>query len=470
MSPRPFLGRTVLGVDLAPSKVVALALIALACFAIAFLPLPVASPNAALGLAIVAFTVAMWATSLMPALHTGIAFFALGLASGVVPAIPLFSGFWSNAAMLVIGGLVIGGAAERTGLGRYVSRALTSGIATYPRLIASILAGSTILNFLVPSTMGRLAIMIPILAATAKEAGYEPGSRGYTGIMLAAVVGNYLTSYGVLPANITNVLALGTLETLGGPTFQYGAYLLMCWPLLGLLKTVIVWAAVCLFLPAPAPMPAKADDAPLSPEARRLAILLAITVLLWMSDVVHHLKPGWISLAAGLVCLVPVLRLGRPKDILDISRLTAIISLAAVIGVAAVLTHSGAGALIANTLASLMPTSGASPALGFMLLSLSTSLIAIGATIPGGIAIMTPTLSGIESTTDLPQNAGLIAMLIGLQSPFFAYEAVPVMVGLMMAKVPASAATRILAPLAITGILVLAPLQIAWLKLLGAMP
>jgi hypothetical protein len=105
-----------------------------------------------------------------------------------------------------------------------------------------------------------------------------------------------------------------------------------------------------------------------------------------------------------------------------------------------------------------------------MLITFSASLIAIGATIPGSIAIVTPTLPGFEAATGLPLVAGLNAMLIGLQSPFFAFEAVPVMVGLMMGKVAASAATRILVPLAITGLLVVAPLQMAWLKLIGVMP
>ena len=166
----------------------------------------------------------LWATSVLPALHSGVIFFALALATSVAPTIPLISGFWSNAAALVFGGLVIGGAAERSGLGRYVARALMAGLATYPRLITGILIGSGTLSFLVPTSMGRLAITVPILLAATKEAGYAPGSRGYNGVILTAVAGNYLTSYAVLPSNLTNVIALGALEGLGGPTIQYGYY------------------------------------------------------------------------------------------------------------------------------------------------------------------------------------------------------------------------------------------------------
>jgi len=461
-----------LGASLTPRKLGLIALFAAIAIVIALQPPPAGAPNAMVGLAIVAFTVGLWATTVLPALHSGAIFFALALATGVAQTIPLLSGFWSNAAALVFGGLVIGGAAERSGLGRYVARALMAGLATYPRLITGILIGSGTLSFLVPTTMGRLAITIPILIAAAKEAGYDPGSRGYNGMILTAVAGNYLTSYAILPSNLTNVIALGALEGLGGPTIQYGHYLLMCLPVLGIVKGILFVAAICLLFPAPAPQMATNGDSPniLGAPARRLAMLLAITVLLWVTDFVHHIKPGWIALAAGIVCLLPGLGLARVEEMVDLNKFTSVFSLAAVLGVATVLTHSGAGALIARGLTAFVPPSGASPGYGFMLIAVAASAIATCATIVGAIAIVTPTLPGIEAATGLPVTAGLIAELVGLQSVFFAFEAVPIMVGLIMGKVATSAAMRLLIPLAVTGLVIIAPLQILWLKLLGVMP
>ncbi|WP_072385307.1 SLC13 family permease [Hyphomicrobium sp. CS1BSMeth3] len=463
----------ILGIDLAPRKLALVVLFALAALIVSQLPPPAGTPNAMTGLAIVAFTVALWATAALPALHSGAIFFALALATNIAPTIPLLSGFWSNAAALVFGGLMIGGAAERTGLGRYVARALMSGVATYPRFIAGVLIGSGALSFIVPTTMGRLAITLPILMAAAKEAGYAPGSRGYIGIILTAVAGNYLTSYAILPANLTNIIALGALEGMGVPTLQYGPYLLMCLPILGIVKGLLFWAAVCLLLPAPPPQVDTAtEESPnaLSPAARRLAVLLSITVLLWMLDFVHHIKPGWIALAAGLVCLIPGLALARLEDAVDLNKLTSVFSLAAVLGVATVLTHSGAGTMIAQGLTQLVPASGATPVYGFMLITVAASVIATFATVVGAIAIVTPTLPAIEAASGLPMTAGIIAELTGLQALFFPFEAVPVMVGLMMGKVAAPSTLRILILLAVTGLIVIAPLQIAWLKILGVMP
>ena len=65
---------------------------------------------------------------------------------------------------------------------------------------------------------------------------------------------------------------------------------------------------------------------------------------------------------------------------------------------------------------------------------------------------------------------GIIAELTGLQAIFFHFEAVPVMVGLAMGRLPVATATRMLVPFGLTGLLVVLPLMVLWLKVLGALP
>ena len=89
-----------LGVALTPRKIALIALFAVLALVLAFQTPPAGAPKAMVGFAIVAFTVALWATSVIPALHSGAIFFALALATSVAPTIPLLSGFWSNAAAL----------------------------------------------------------------------------------------------------------------------------------------------------------------------------------------------------------------------------------------------------------------------------------------------------------------------------------------------------------------------------------
>lgn len=460
------------GVRVSGKQLGLLGFIVVAAGAVALLPAPANAPRAMVGFAIVLASVATWATAAIPTLAAGLIFFALAFASGVAPPLALLSGFWSNAAGLVIGGFIIGAAAERSGLGRYVARRLMRRLmSSYPRSVLGVLAGAGALSFLLPSTMGRLAITLPIVMAVAKEAGYATGSNGYIGLVVTAVAGNFMTSYAILPANLTNVIALGAIESVHGPQVQYAEYLLLCGPVLGLVKALLFWLSVVVLLPAPAPLaqPDSAEPVLLSRAARRLGIVLAFTILLWATDFLHGIKPGAIAVAAGVLCLLPPVALASLRESFDLNKLTAILFLAVVLGVATILTYSGAGGMTAKLIGALVPLEGRSAASGFAAVSLLSALVAVPATVVGSIAIVNPVLGEIAASTGLPIKAGLIAELTGLQMILFPYQTVPIMVGLAMGGVDARSVLRLLIPLALLSLVVILPLQILWLKLMGVL-
>jgi di/tricarboxylate transporter len=454
-------------------RIAVLAVIALAAVMVALQPAPPNAPNAMIGFAIVLTAVALWATAAVSTLVAGLLFFGLAFATQIAPPVALLSGFWSNAAGLVFGGFVLGAAAERSGLGRYVARGLLQRfMSSYPRFIFGILIGAGALSFLVPSTMGRLAITLPIITAATQEAGYEPGSRGYVGAIATAVAGNFLTSYAILPGNLTNIIALGALEAIHGPQTQYAEYLLLCGPILGLGKALLFWICVILFLSAPPPAVAAVapQPLPLSGAARRLALLLACTILLWATDFIHGIKPGAVAVGAAILCLLPPIGLANLKESFDLNKVTALLSLGAVLGVATVLIHSGAGVVTSSLIGKLVPLDGQSPTVGFAAVAMLSSLIAIPATVVGSVAVMTPVLGSVAASTGLPVKAGLIAEMTGLQMVFFPYQTVPIMVGLTMGRVPATSVLRLMIPLALLSFIVILPAQILWLRLIGYLP
>lgn len=450
-----------------------LVIIALAAVAVALPPAPPNAPNAMIGFAIVLASVALWATAAVSTLVAGLLFFSFAFATQIAPPLALLSGFWSNAAGLVFGGFVIGAAAERSGLGRYVARGLMQHFqSSYPRFILGILIGAGALSFLVPSTMGRLAITLPIITAATQEAGYEPGSRGYVGAIATAVAGNFLTSYAVLPGNLTNIIALGALEAVHGPQIQYAEYLLLCGPVLGVAKALLFWICVIVTLPAPRPVSATVapQPLPLSGAARRLAVLLACTILLWATDFIHGIKPGAVAVGAAILCLLPPIGLANLRESFDLNKVTALLSLGAVLGVATVLIHSGAGVVTSGLIGKLVPLDGQSPVAGFTAITALSALIAVPATVVGSVAIMTPVLGSVAASTGLPVKLGLIAELTGLQMVFFPYQTVPIMVGLTMGRVPAASVLRLTIPLALLSFIVILPAQVLWLKLIGYLP
>lgn len=458
--------------SLSTRQLITLALIAAVGLATAFAPLEGAKPGVMPAFAIVLVTVALFASSILSTIWIAIAFFVLALPSGIISPITLLSGFWSNAAMLIFGGLIMGAAAERSGLGRYVARGLMQRFTgSYFMLLLGVMIGTSALSFIVPSTVGRLAIVMPIVLAIAKEAGYQPASNGYAGLVLTAVVGNFTTSFSILPANLVNVIILGAGEGLYGPQLKYADYLLLLAPVAGGLKAGTVIAMALLVFRAPPPaFPEITGPLPLSRAGRRLAAVLGITVLFWATDSWHGVKPGPVALLAALMCLLPPVALVGLKESFDLPRIAAVIGVPTILGMATLLTQSGAGGLIADAIKTWLPFEGHSPAYGFAAIAVLSSLVAIIATIVGAIAIITPLIGEVAGATGLSVKLGLIAEIIGLQAVFFHYEAMPVIVGISMAQLSAATAARFMIPLAILGLVVIVPAEVLWLKLLGVLP
>lgn len=450
-------------------SVAATAAVALAV--VALLPAHVA-PGARLGLGVVVATVIMLATGSLHGITISAVFFALALATGTAPVGVLLAGFWANATLLMFGGLVIGTAAQRSGLGAYVARVLLGPFMTsYGRLLAGILIGTGALSFLVPSTMGRLAITLPIVIGVAREAGYAVGSKGYCGVVLTTVAGNFFTAFAVLPGNLIGVITHGAAEAVYGPQHGYLEHLVMMGPVLGIAKGLMFLVMVRLVFPAPPPLaPAATGPPALGPDGRRLAVLLTVTVALWATDTLHGLKPGWVAAATAMAIMLPPVALVRPLEAFEANRLNAVLSVPAVLGLASVLTHSGAGALISSGAMGLVPLEGRSPYWGFAALAVVTSLVSILATTIGTVAIMTPLLGEVAAATGLPIRAGIVAEMVGLQCLFFHYEAMPILVGIGLGQVSPGAAARLMIPLAISGLVVILPLMLLWLRLIGVMP
>ena len=99
------------------------------------------------------------------------------IATQIAAPTTVFKGFLSSALWLVMGGLLIGTAAERSGFGRWVAKRFLGRFrSSYPMLILGILVGTTTLSFLIPANMGRTAITVPVVMALCREAGYGVGA------------------------------------------------------------------------------------------------------------------------------------------------------------------------------------------------------------------------------------------------------------------------------------------------------
>lgn len=441
---------------------------------IAALPLPAGVPRSAmLALGITAFTVMLWATIAVPQPYAALAFIGLIVGSGAASWPAALSGFMSHSLWLVFGGLMIGTAADRTGFGRFIARRFVGSFrGTYGQLVAGILLGSTVLAFLVPATMGRIAITVPVVMALAREAGYAPGSNGYIGLVVAAVIGNFMVALAILPGNLLNIMVVGSGETLYGMRMPYMRYLLLCAPVIGVVKGLICWWTIVRVYPAPPPnfSSEAVKDAPLGPDARQVAAILAVAIVLWATDFWHGINPGLVALAAGIACILPGIGVLSVRDGLDPKKMLILVWVGTVLSIGAVLAEAGASKLVSSVLADAAGIQGRSALYAYFALAVLASLLAMLTTIGGAIPIVATAVGGFSSATGIPIETGVMTIVAGVSALFLPFAAAPIMVGLAMGKVTPGQATKFtIVSSALTCALVF-PLNALWWRLIGILP
>ncbi len=455
-------------------RTIVIPILAAVALTILALPLPSnAAPEVLPAMALTVFTIGMWASGSLPEHLTAIAFFLLAMIFSIAPPGVVFSGFQSSAFWLVFGGMILGVAADNTGLGRYVAHALSGKLdTTYPRLISGIVFVSIALAFLVPSAIGRMIILTPIILGVADHLGFDAGSRGRTGMVLATTFGCFFVPLTILPANLVNVVLAGAADTLYGVSINYGEYLLMHFPITGLLKGVVIIILICLIFPQP--MPDKRQPRPeppiLSPDGRRLTIIIGFALVAWMTDFLHGVPPGWIALIAAFACLLPTLGVLRADDMRNYANLGSLLYVAAILGLGAVVASTGSGGLIADGLLAVTRFDPSTPAYNYAAFTAIGILLCTFATLPGSVIVLAPFADQVAEATGWPLLTVLMILVNGFSTLFLPYQSAPILVGLRLGGATMGQATRITLPLAAITICILLPLNYLWWQWLGYLP
>lgn len=456
-----------LATSLTPTRLMAWIAVIAGIAIVAVNPLP-GTQGHVLGLSIAA--IGLWATAVIPEPITAVFFFTAAMLLKAAPPATVFGGFESGALWLVFGGLVVGLAVRSTGLGERLAGHLGRAFGTsYWGVITGITLVGVAMGFLMPSSMGRAVLLMPIAARLAERYGFAPGSNGRTGVVLAAALGCHVPTFSILPANLPNLVLVGASETLWHYAPSYGEYFLLHFPVLGLLK-VLLMIALILWLWPDTPQPLAAEntvEAPMSRQEWQLSALLAAALALWVTDFAHHISPAWISLAAGAVLLLPGIGLVSRKEFAEQINYGPMLHVAGIMGLGAMVGQSGLGARLAGGILDILPLAPGHAITNFTSLSVISTLVSIATTLPGAPAVLTPMAGQMAEASGLSVAAVLMSQVLGFSNPVFPYQSAPLVVALQLGGGSLASAQKLCLWLAGLTFVVLLPLDYLWWRLLG---
>ena len=424
--------------------------------------------------AVVLVTLVFWSSGCVPPFLAGLIFFALVTTLGLISPTIVFAGFGSTAVWLIISGFIIGAAISKSGLGQKLATLISPYLTvSYPRLIAGLVFSAMLLGFIMPSSVGRAVVLIPIGMALADTVGLKKGSNGRIGIATALAISCNIPSFAILPANIPNMILAGSSETLFNLTFGYTEYLLLHFPVLGILKSlVVIWLVLRIF-PDEIAVPAENEEtnsesfASSQKDQKKVGILLACTLLFWITDTIHGINPAWVGLVTAIILLLPKWGVVEPKAFNSSVDFATVIFVAGALGLGALVNESGIASAMGELFSHLLPADQSNAFLSFMALSVISTLTGLVATIPGVPTVLTPMAEGFAQVTGFSLPAVLMTQVIGFSTVLFPYQVGPLVVAMQLSNEPLSKLLKITLPLTAITVFFLMPLDYLWWTLLG---
>lgn len=418
---------------------------------------------------VVVVTILLWATSLLPEFITALLFFTVAMVAKIAPADVIFGGFASSAFWLVFSGFVLGVAIRKTGLADRAARALSSRLTdSWPLMVSSVVLLSYALAFVMPSNMGRIALLMPVVAAMAKRAGILDNTRAWYGLALAVGFGTFQLSATILPANVPNLVMSGAAEGSYGIHLNYLPYLLLHTPVLGWLKGALLIGLICWLFPGKPHAPRDlTPPEPMSRAEKRLAWMLVVVLGMWVSESWHGIGPAWIGLAAAVITLLPRVGFINGDEFTSGVNMRTCFYVAGILGLANVVTQTGIGSAVGEALLQVMPLDPQRPFTSFLALTGITTALNFIMTANGVPALYTTLAQSFSDATGFPLLSVIMIQVLGYSTPLLPYQASPIVVAMALGKVPARVGLLLCMALAVATYLVLLPLDYLWFNITG---
>ncbi|MEE8109626.1 MAG: SLC13 family permease [bacterium] len=455
-------------------RLIAAAGIALPVLLLAFGKPEGLSPEGHKALALALFAIPFFVAEILPVSLTGLILLLLFVLFRVVPPRLAFSGFTAPAFWLVFSAFLLGGGMLRTGLARRTAFALIRALGDrFDRVLMGLCIVGFLLTFGVPSANARVALLIPIALEIGAAFGLKPMSRGSAALVLATAMSCFSPGFALITANVPNLVLVAVAESAAGISLSYGQWAYLHLPVLGIVRMILIFVTVRIFLwPKEIPVPqgdllSESPVGPLSTEEWKMAGLFCIAVGLWATDFLHGLRPAWVGLGVAMVAMLPRVGVLKEKDMAQYINLPLLIYLGSIFGLGTTLAATGVGKWAGDYIFRWIPLAEMGDASQVAVLAGITTLLAILTTTPALPAVLTPIVIAYGLDQGLNVNLLLMAEVLGLSIAFFPYQTPPLVTAQGFRAFSGQQALRVLIPFALLSLAVTIPLTLLYWKAIG---
>jgi anion transporter len=228
------------------------------------------------------------------------------------------SGYGTAGLWMLVTGFIISIAMIETGIARRISLYILKlfGKTPFGATFAPMLANFVISPF-TPSNTARTAAMLPIVEGIAQTYKAEKGTSNFGKLIcIANALTSSITAGGFQTATIPNPIAIGMIvAAIGGATAQtsWAFWALAAVPTTLILLVGSVFVLHWLFPPEMKGIPGGLDYidgelkklGPVTTEERKALLYFALALLLWATDMLHHLNATMVAFVVSALILLP---------------------------------------------------------------------------------------------------------------------------------------------------------------------
>lgn len=357
--------------------------------------------------------VVMMVIELIPTHMSTLAALVLAVAFGCGSTAEAFNAFAGTTVWLLIGAFGLATALSNSGLlNRLALNVMRLFPGTYTGQVLGLSLASIIVSPCVPSTTAKCAILVPLAGSISDKMGYQPHSKGTTGLW--SIVNILINFSGCM--FLTGGVVVGVIIAMVPDSFTW----------FGWLKIFLVWGIVVVALTILFSLfyykPAKGEGkdltkadikdmidklGPMNKKEISALIILVLTITAWMTETLHGVPTYAVAIAAWI--LMTACGLFSGMDFMVKILWPIVVLVGGILGVITLLSSTGVGAWISGLVAPVITPFMNAPALLLVILCVVVTVLMFAMVQgPAQAAIFITLLAG---TTINPVIIAFVVML-----------------------------------------------------------